>query len=171
MDSRKLTDKEIYELFDRVIIAHNIGQPVKDITSDNGLSTSTVNKVIRAMEHAKSGDLDYLSRNRKSLGRVAAWAWIRWGPIADPDDDPEDEPLTDFATGTDLTVIAARINCPVCGYQYAPSADLHYIAQAPTPGGLSAAIGGAPLPLFDAFDCPRCGSQYRAQPRAERSER
>ena len=68
MNSRKLTDDEIYALFDLVIIAHNIGHPVKDIASDNGLSTATVNKVIRAMEHAKSGDLDYLSRNRKSLG-------------------------------------------------------------------------------------------------------
>ena len=180
MDNRKKTDEEIYRLFDFVVQRDNIGMPRSNIAADLNLSVSTVNKVLRAKEYARNQNKTYLDANRKSLGRAAAWAWDRYGALiltaADLEDpetpEPDVDPAShiDFGEGPDLTVVACRIDCPVCGFLYEPTAARHYIAEAPPSGGLSVALGGAPLPLFDAYDCPRCGAQYRAQPRAREAK-
>lgn len=66
-----------------------------------------------------------------------------------------------------LGVAGVRHVCDVCGIPYLPTKELHYIAVSAPPGGLAAAVGGPGLPLCDAFDCPHCGAQYIAQPRAQ----
>lgn len=177
MDNRKKTNEEIYQLYDWAVQRSNIGMPTSQIAADLGVTVSTVNKVLRARKHAQDGDLDYLNAQRKSLGRAAAWAWDRYGPLeitaedledpSEPDALNDSDSSADFGKDSDLTVIACRIDCPVCGFLYEPTVAGHYVVEAPPAGGLAAALGGAPLPLFDAYDCPRCGAQYRAQPRAK----
>lgn len=62
--------------------------------------------------------------------------------------------------------------CEVCGYSFQPMIPRHYVALDPELGGLAAAISGkqSGFPLWDAFDCPFCGSQFLAQRRAKRIE-
>lgn len=54
--------------------------------------------------------------------------------------------------------------CKVCGKEFKLMASNHYLADSIAP------IIGAAWPLHDAFDCPHCGCQYLAGPRAIRAK-
>ena len=62
--------------------------------------------------------------------------------------------------------IAGMATCTVCGRDFPLMVEDHYIARDTEKSGLVPAIAGKQEPeLFDAFDCPHCGSQYIAQER------
>lgn len=49
--------------------------------------------------------------------------------------------------------------CPVCHAEFIPAIDGHYVARNNTSTGLVTVIKGDESALWDAFDCPACGSQ------------
>lgn len=55
--------------------------------------------------------------------------------------------------------------CKVCGRDFALMEEEHYIVRDNAKTGISAAISSDEEKLFDAYDCPHCGSQYIAQER------
>lgn len=57
------------------------------------------------------------------------------------------------------------IKCKVCGYEFTPVIDKHYIARDNGESGISAAIKHTEGNTYDAFDCPTCGCQIIAQER------
>lgn len=60
------------------------------------------------------------------------------------------------------------IECPVCGTKFSPSKDRHYIAVGRS--SRSTIIDPVDEFLFDAYDCPYCGSQYIAGSRKNKLE-
>ena len=57
------------------------------------------------------------------------------------------------------------IKCNVCGYEFKPIFEEHYISRDNNETGLAAAIKGNEVSLYDTFDCPECGCQIIAQKR------
>lgn len=49
--------------------------------------------------------------------------------------------------------------CTVCGKEFELTAEEHYVAREDTQTGLRASLGGEESKLYDAMDCPYCGSQ------------
>ena len=49
--------------------------------------------------------------------------------------------------------------CAVCGKEFELTAEEHYVAREDTQTGLRASLGGEESKLYDAMDCPYCGSQ------------
>lgn len=60
----------------------------------------------------------------------------------------------------------AMATCKVCGRDFALIIEEHYIARDHEKTGLIPALSGQDeATIYDAFDCPHCGSQYIAQER------
>ena len=58
-----------------------------------------------------------------------------------------------------------KLTCDICGCRFLPTAERHYIARADgVTGGLGLTVRDEE-PLYDAFDCPQCGTQMITQPR------
>lgn len=62
------------------------------------------------------------------------------------------------------------LKCDVCGCEFEPIIERHYIAREPGVTGAFSTIGSHDEEnLYDAFDCPKCGCQYIAKERKYRS--
>lgn len=60
----------------------------------------------------------------------------------------------------------AMATCKVCGRDFALIIEEHYIARDCEKTGVIPALSGQDeAKMYDAFDCPHCGSQYIAQER------
>lgn len=57
------------------------------------------------------------------------------------------------------------IKCKVCGCEFTPVIDKHYIARDNGESGLTTAFKHTEGNLYDTFDCPACGCQIIAQER------
>lgn len=57
------------------------------------------------------------------------------------------------------------IKCKVCGCEFTPVIDRHYITRDNGESGLTAAFKSVEGKLYDTFDCPACGCQIIAQER------
>ena len=58
-----------------------------------------------------------------------------------------------------------NLKCKICGTEFPPIKERHYISRDLTKTGLAAAFGSYDEPAtFDSYDCPFCGSQVIAQP-------
>lgn len=56
------------------------------------------------------------------------------------------------------------LKCNVCGHEFEPTVENHYIAR--NEGAYGIMLGSRDEEkLYDAWDCPECGSQYIAQER------
>lgn len=55
------------------------------------------------------------------------------------------------------------MECNVCGYQFWPTVERHYIARDDTTSGLSSLGTKVEPKIYDAFNCPKCGCQHIAQ--------
>lgn len=70
-------------------------------------------------------------------------------------------PVPEKTTETGLK----KLTCDICGCRFLPTAERHYIARADgVTGGLGLTVRDEE-PLYDAFDCPQCGTQMITQPR------
>lgn len=57
------------------------------------------------------------------------------------------------------------IKCKVCGCEFAPVIDKHYITRDNGESGISTVIKHIEGNLYDTFDCPACGCQIVVQER------
>ena len=57
------------------------------------------------------------------------------------------------------------IKCKVCGCEFTPVIDNHYLARDNGESGISTAFKRVGGNAYDAFDCPACGCQVIAQER------
>lgn len=57
------------------------------------------------------------------------------------------------------------IKCKVCGCEFPPVVDKHYVAKDTGKIGAIAALSRDEEKLYDAFDCPMCGCQVIVQER------
>lgn len=57
------------------------------------------------------------------------------------------------------------IKCKICGYEFIPVIDKHYITRDNGEFGISTAFKRVEGNIYDAFDCPACGCQIVAQER------
>ena len=57
------------------------------------------------------------------------------------------------------------IKCKVCGCEFTPVIDKHYITRDNGESGISTAFKHVEGNLYDTFDCPACGCQIIAQGR------
>ena len=58
-----------------------------------------------------------------------------------------------------------KIKCKICGCEFTPVIDKHYIARDNSEFGISTAFKHIEENIYDAFDCPACGCQVIAQER------
>lgn len=58
-----------------------------------------------------------------------------------------------------------NIKCNVCGCEFPPVAERHYIARDDGKTGVVAVFQSNEEKLYDAFDCPMCGCQVIAKER------
>ena len=54
------------------------------------------------------------------------------------------------------------IKCKVCGCEFTPVIDKHYITRDNGESGISTAFKHVEGNLYDTFDCPACGCQIIA---------
>ena len=57
------------------------------------------------------------------------------------------------------------IKCKVCGCEFAPVIDKHYVTRDNDEYGIATALKSTECKLYDSFDCPACGCQIIAQER------
>lgn len=58
------------------------------------------------------------------------------------------------------------LKCKICGTEFLPNKDKHYISRDGGKTGLAASFGSNDEEgLYDSFDCPICGCQIVAQER------
>lgn len=57
------------------------------------------------------------------------------------------------------------IKCKICGCEFPPVAEKHYIARDNGKSGIVTALSNDEGKLYDAFDCPMCGCQVIVQER------
>ena len=57
------------------------------------------------------------------------------------------------------------IKCKVCGCEFTPVIDKHYITRDNGESGISTAFKHVEGNLYDTFDCPECGCQIITQKR------
>lgn len=57
------------------------------------------------------------------------------------------------------------IKCKVCGCEFTPVIDKHYVAVDNGESGISTVLRHVEGNLYDAFDCPACGCQIITQER------
>lgn len=53
----------------------------------------------------------------------------------------------------------SKIKCKVCGNEFAPNVDSHYVSRDKAVTGFKAISGSEEVTLYDTFDCPYCGCQ------------
>lgn len=59
-----------------------------------------------------------------------------------------------------------KIECKVCGCEFNPIIERHYISRSEGKTGIVAAFSeNSETKLFDTFDCPQCGCQIIAKQR------
>lgn len=59
-----------------------------------------------------------------------------------------------------------KIKCKICGCEFNPIADKHYVSRDNGKVGIVAAFqANLEDKLYDTFDCPECGCQVIAQER------
>ena len=58
------------------------------------------------------------------------------------------------------------LKCKICGCQFNPVVERHYISRDPGTYGLTAAFGSHDEEkIYDSYDCPQCGCQIVVQER------
>lgn len=57
------------------------------------------------------------------------------------------------------------IKCKICGCEFTPVIDKHYVARDNGEFGIVTAVKSTEGKLYDSFDCPACGCQIIAQER------
>ena len=57
------------------------------------------------------------------------------------------------------------LKCKICGCEFTPIIDKHYIARDNSESGLSTTFRKIEGNIYDTFDCPACGCQIVAQER------
>lgn len=57
------------------------------------------------------------------------------------------------------------IKCKICGCEFVPVIDKHYIVRDNGESGMSTVFKHTEGNTYDAFDCPSCGCQIIAQER------
>lgn len=57
------------------------------------------------------------------------------------------------------------LKCNICGKEFVPVIDKHYIARDDTITGVVTAFKQEERKIYDVFDCPNCGCQVIAQER------
>lgn len=57
------------------------------------------------------------------------------------------------------------IECKICGAEFTPTKEMHYIAREKGITGLTVIVKNDESEIYDAFDCPQCGCQLVAQNR------
>lgn len=57
------------------------------------------------------------------------------------------------------------MKCKICGCEFTPVIDKHYIARDAGESGLATAFKTLEGKIYDAFDCPLCGCQIVVQER------
>lgn len=57
------------------------------------------------------------------------------------------------------------LECKVCGSEFIPRLELHYICRDNDVTGISIISKKDEVKMYDAFDCPNCGCQVIAQER------
>lgn len=57
------------------------------------------------------------------------------------------------------------LKCKVCGCEFTPVIDKHYVARDNGESGISTCFKSVEGNLYDTFDCPACGCQIIAQER------
>ena len=62
-----------------------------------------------------------------------------------------------------------KIKCRVCGFEWTPTKEDHYVARADMKQTILVAANAEPI-LYDAWDCPVCGAQYSVPGRMRRLE-
>lgn len=62
------------------------------------------------------------------------------------------------------------IKCKICGCEFTPTIDKHYITRDNSDSEISKVFKGAERSLYDTFDCPVCGCQIFAQERKRTAE-
>lgn len=64
----------------------------------------------------------------------------------------------------------ANIKCNICGTEFPPIMERHYISEDTTETGVVTVFKGTTEPKqFDTFDCPNCGCQVIVQERKHRA--
>lgn len=62
-----------------------------------------------------------------------------------------------------------KIKCRVCGFEWTPTKEDHYIARADEKARILVNDPGEPA-LYDAWDCPVCGAQFAVEGRKRTAE-
>ena len=62
------------------------------------------------------------------------------------------------------------LKCKICGTEFPASKERHYIARDNTKTGAVVAFSKDEENIYDAYDCPMCGSQVIAQERKRNFE-
>lgn len=62
-----------------------------------------------------------------------------------------------------------KIKCRVCGFEWTPTKEDHYIAKEDTKAIVFMKDPGEPS-LYDAWDCPVCGAQFAVEGRKRAAE-
>lgn len=57
------------------------------------------------------------------------------------------------------------IKCNICGHEFAPLLDNHYVSRDCGKSGVVTVITDDEGKHYDTFDCPACGCQHLAQER------
>ena len=57
------------------------------------------------------------------------------------------------------------LKCKICGFDYSPMINEHYVSRDNGESGIATAIKKTEGNLYDTFDCPVCGCQIIAQER------
>lgn len=63
-----------------------------------------------------------------------------------------------------------KIKCRVCGFEWTPTKEDHYIAREGIPAIVFVKDPGEPV-LYDAWDCPVCGAQFAVEGRKRTVEK
>lgn len=64
-----------------------------------------------------------------------------------------------------------KIKCRVCGFEWTPTKEDHYVARADQRHVSLFANGDSETALYDAWDCPVCGAQFAAEGRKRTVEK
>ena len=62
-----------------------------------------------------------------------------------------------------------KIKCRVCGFEWTPTKEDHYIAKEDAKATVFVKYPGEPA-LYDAWDCPVCGAQFAVEGRKRTAE-
>ncbi len=57
------------------------------------------------------------------------------------------------------------LKCKICGFDYSPTINEHYVSRDNGESGIATDIKKTEGNIYDTFDCPVCGCQIIAQER------